>query len=69
MSRYIERGEDWVPYQGEVLTCGACGSRNTDRVKRPTNHRRSAPKRDVLVCSDCGHVTDRWKRYDEGRPL
>lgn len=62
MSMFIEPGNDWVPYKDEPLTCAACGSRDTERVKKPANSRRNGPKRDVLVCGECGHVTDRWER-------
>lgn len=61
---YIDHANDWVPYKGEPLWCVKCGSRNTERVKQRTNGRRNAPKRDVLICGDCGHITDRWRRTE-----
>jgi hypothetical protein len=64
MSMFMEPGKDWIPYAGEPLTCAKCGSRATERVKRRTNSSRNSPKRDVLVCGECGHITDRWKRTE-----
>lgn len=61
---FIDPGRDWVPYAGEPTTCARCGSRDTERVKRRMNSRRNGPKRDVLVCGSCGHITDRWKRAE-----
>jgi hypothetical protein len=58
MSVWIPPLDAWVPYSGEPLTCAACGSPNTVRAKT------EEPKRDVLVCLECDHITDRWKRTE-----
>lgn len=51
----------WVPYPGEPLTCGRCGSARTTPIKR-TGERCRSPRKDFLRCNDCGHTTDRWAR-------
>jgi hypothetical protein len=56
MSIWIDRGDEWVPYTSEPLTCAACGSANCRRAKK------GEPPRDVLICLNCDHVTDRWDR-------